>query len=388
MLAIIASAPPESSDDLIQTIEEFLVTVRNATWFSGAVSTALSIFLIVFVCLFIRGLLVRSVRRLVGRIADHHTKEGQDSTTAAIAAARKAQRVTTLGSLFNNIITVVVLTIMAVLILGELGINMTPLLASASIVAAALAFGAQSLVQDFMAGIFILMEDQYGVGDVVDVGDASGTIEEVQLRVTKLRSLDGTLWFVRNGQIVRVGNMSQDYSRIVLDTAVGYGSDLDLVKEILARVVDEFATNPETRDTVMEKPDLQGVEAVNPDSVIIRILITTTPGEQWAASRELRERIKVALDEAGIAVPVPQQMMIMDQAPGTGPRALSAADGDAAEADGDVEAAEAEAAEADAAEADGDADGVVADGDGDGVVAEALVAASAADAAAEERERN
>jgi small conductance mechanosensitive channel len=304
-----------TSDDPLQALTDFVNSVTSASWFTGALSSMITIILIVISSLFLRGLLVRSVRRVVWTIADHHTREDQDSATAAIAAARKAQRVKTLGSLFNNLVNIIVLGIMFLLILTELGVNLAPLLASASILGAALAFGAQSLVADFMSGIFILMEDQYGVGDVVDVGDASGTVEDVQLRITKIRSIDGTLWFVRNGQIMRVGNMSQDYSKVVLDIGVSYNSDVALAKEVLNRVAQDFATAPETRDMVLETPEVLGVQALAPDSIQIRLVITTPPGDQWGASRVLREQIKEALTAAGVEIPLPQSVMWMRQFP-------------------------------------------------------------------------
>ncbi len=343
--AILLTAP---APDDTSSVEDTLLNIIKTENLESLVGTFVRVLLIIIGSLFVRGFLARAVRRVVARMAERRTREATDSAQAVIIAERKAQRIKTLGALFSNIITVVVLSIMFLLILGELGFNLGPLIAGASIVGAALAFGAQQLVQDLVSGIFILMEDQYGVGDVVTVGTIEGTVEEVQLRVTKLRSIDGTLWFIRNGQIFEVGNLSQDYSRVVHDVAVGYGADIDEVQRILTRVINEYAEDPEAQEIILEKPELQGVQAVNPDSVVLRLIITTRPGEQWAAARALRSRIKTALDAAGIAVPVPQQLMLLSSAAEVAPVTRSEADADAdADADAAAEAAEADA-EADA----------------------------------------
>lgn len=284
-------------------------------WIDNFGLTALRIAIVVVLAVVLRWLLIRAVGKVVSRIADLHTRRETDSARAAILAARKAQRVKTLGSLFHNVVNVAVIGGAAMVILATVGINLGPLLAGAGVAGVAVGFGAQSLVRDVISGVFILMEDQYGVGDVVDLGDATGTVEQVLLRVTKLRAVDGTLWFVRNGEIVRVGNMSQDYSKVVLDVAVAYGTPVDRAKEILTKVAQDFATDAESGHLVLEAPQLLGVQDITPESMRLRLVITTRPGEQWTASRLLREKIKIALDSAGIETPVPQQVMWMKQAP-------------------------------------------------------------------------
>ena len=277
-------------------------------WTDRFLPTAIRITIIIVVSLVVKSLLTRAVNKLVNKTAENKEDAAADSTRAQIIAARKAQRAKTLGSLFNNIITVVVLGMMTLLVLGELGVNLAPLIAGAGVIGLAIGFGSQALVQDMVSGVFILMEDQYGVGDVVDVGDATGTVEEVQLRVTKLRSLDGTLWFVRNGEIMRVGNMSQDYSKVVLDVGIGYGSDIDRAKEVLEQVAQDFAEHPDTQD-VLETPEVLGVQALGADSVQLRLVLTTKPGEQWKASRQLQEQIKKAFDDNDIEIPFPQTVV-------------------------------------------------------------------------------
>ena len=293
---------------LAQAEEEFQIEqlLEFDFWTDQFLPAAIRIIIIIVVSLVFRAFIFRAINRLVKTAVEHQEASGDASTREQIIAARKAQRATTLGKLFKNITTVIVLGLMTLLVLGELGVNLAPLIAAAGVVGLAIGFGAQALVQDMVSGIFILLEDQYGVGDVVDVGDATGTVEEVQLRVTKLRSIDGTLWFVRNGEILRVGNMSQDFSKVVLDIGIGYGSDIDEAKAILERVAHEFADHPETQD-VLETPEVLGVQMLGADSVVIRLTLTTKPGEQWTAARALQERIKKAFDENGIEIPFPQR---------------------------------------------------------------------------------
>jgi small-conductance mechanosensitive channel len=302
-VALIAlTALPAQAEEEFQ-IEQLL---EFDFWTDQFLPTAIRIVVIIVIALVFRAFIFRAINRLVKTAVEHQDSSGVASTREQIIAARKAQRATTLGKLFKNITSVVVLGLMSLLVLGELGVNLAPLIAAAGVVGLAIGFGAQALVQDMVSGIFILLEDQYGVGDVVDVGDATGTVEEVQLRVTKLRSIDGTLWFVRNGEILRVGNMSQDFSKVVLDIGIGYGSDLDEAKAVLERVAQEFADHPETQD-VLETPEVLGVQMLGADSVIIRLTLTTKPGEQWTAARSLQERIKKAFDENGIEIPFPQR---------------------------------------------------------------------------------
>ena len=220
---------------------------------------------------------------------------------------RRALRARTLGSLTKSIITAVIGAIAAVMILAQFGYNVGPLLASAGIAGIALGFGAQNLVKDFLSGVMMLLEDQYGVGDVIDMGEASGTVEAVGLRVTRLRCVDGTVWYVRNGEVVRVGNSSQDWARAVIDIGVSYQSDPARVRGILAEVSHELAEDPEWGELILEEPEVWGVENLAADSVVVRLVVKTKPLEQWNVARQLRERIKVRLDQEGIEIPFPQR---------------------------------------------------------------------------------
>jgi small conductance mechanosensitive channel len=195
------------------------------------------------------------------------------------------------------------------MMLSEIGVNIAPIIASAGILGIALGFGAQSLVKDFLSGVFMIFEDQYGVGDVVDVGEAIGTVEAVTLRVTRLRDLNGTVWYVPNGEILRVGNMSQNWSRAVLDVSVGYGEDLGRVTRVLKEVAHDLWEDEEYSELIIEEPEVTGVEMLAADSVNLRVLIKTRPLEQWAVAREMRQRIKARFDHEGIEIPFAQRVI-------------------------------------------------------------------------------
>ena len=195
------------------------------------------------------------------------------------------------------------------MVLTELGVNVAPIIASAGIVGVALGFGAQSLVKDFLSGIFMIFEDQYGVGDVVDLGEASGTVEAVSLRVTRLRDVNGTVWYVRNGEILRVGNMSQNWARTVLDIDVAYGEDLAKVRRVLQEVAHDLWEDEDFKGLIIEEPEVWGVEALDPDGVTVRVTLKTAPLEQWEVAREMRERIKARFDYEGIEIPFPQRVV-------------------------------------------------------------------------------
>jgi len=222
---------------------------------------------------------------------------------------RATQRIEALASVLRSVISFVVMIVAALLILGQLGFNLAPLLAGAGIVGVAIGFGSQSLVRDFLSGFFILVEDQFGVGDVVDLEPGiAGTVEAVSLRTTRLRSVDGTVWHVPNGEIRRVGNMSQHWSRALLDVDVAYDTDLQHARVVIKRVADELW---EHGHDILEEPELWGVEALGQHAVTIRLVVKTRPSRQWVVSRELRERIKRAFDAEGIEIPFPQQTVWM-----------------------------------------------------------------------------
>ncbi len=220
---------------------------------------------------------------------------------------RAEQRIEALTSVLRSLVTFVIYTVAAFMILGEVGINLGPLLAGAGILGVALGFGSQSLVRDFLSGVFILVEDQFGVGNIVDLdGQTTGVVDAVSLRTTRLRAVDGTLWHVPNGEIRRVGNKSQHWSRALIDIEVAYDTEIEHAEAVIGAVAHEIAT--EDAD-VIEEPEVWGVEALGAHGVVIRLVVKTRPSEQFRVSRELRRRIKAAFDREGIEIPFPQQMV-------------------------------------------------------------------------------
>ena len=222
-----------------------------------------------------------------------------------VTSLRAEQRINALTSVLRSVTSFAIFTIAGFLILGEIGLNLGPLLAGAGILGIALGFGSQALVKDFLSGLFILVEDQFGVGDIVDLdAQTSGTVEAVSLRTTRLRSVDGTVWHVPNGDIRRVGNKSQHWSRALLDIDVSYATDIDHAKTVIKSVADELWHE---RDDILEEPEVWGVESLGPHSVVIRLVVKTRPSDQYAISRELRQRLKETFDAEGIEIPFQQQ---------------------------------------------------------------------------------
>ena len=240
-------------------------------------------------------------RRLLGSkraaeaLASVHTKRYE----------RQAQRAAALGSLGRSIVTVVIVTVTLFMALNLVGYNLAPLLASAGVVGVALGFGAQNLVKDFLAGVAMLFEDQFGVGDVVDLEKASGTVEAVGLRVTRLRDGTGMIWYVRNGEVLRVGNKSQGWSQIMLDVQIAYDQDVDHAREVVDAVVAEVASDPDFAAKIVDKPAVVGIEQVTGNAVTLRIVGTCAPNENFAIQREIRLRLIEAFDAEDIRLPAP-----------------------------------------------------------------------------------
>lgn len=231
---------------------------------------------------------------------------GMDAAARA-EDARRVQRADALGALATSVVTVVIWTVAVIMMLGQFAIHLGPLIAGAGIVGVAVGFGAQDLVKDFLSGVFMLIEDQYGLGDIVDVGEATGVVEGITLRSTRVRDVHGTLWHVPNGEIRRVGNMSQEWARALLDVDIAYGVDIDVAGELIRRVAVEMAHEEDYVELFLDDPALWGVERLGTDSVVLRLVIKVVPGQQWSIMRELRRRIKNAFDAAGIEVPFAQR---------------------------------------------------------------------------------
>jgi small conductance mechanosensitive channel len=217
------------------------------------------------------------------------------------AAERRAQRARTVGSVLKSSVNIVIGTMMALMILQTLGQPIGPLLAGAGVVGVAVGFGAQTLVKDFLSGIFLLIEDQFGVGDNVDLGGGVvGTVEAMGLRLTQVRAFDGTLWYVRNGEILRAGNRTQEWSRAVAEIQVPLGTDVDAVRAALGRAVDRVKDDPELADSLLETPSVRGVDAVDGAGLTFTLHAQVRPAQQWVVARALRAAGHSELLNAGI----------------------------------------------------------------------------------------
>ncbi len=230
-------------------------------------------------------------------------------TVSTQGASRRVQRAKSLGSLLKSLTTGLVFGVAAVMILAECNFNIAPIIASAGVVGLAIGFGAQNLVKDFMSGVAMMIEDQYGVGDVVDLGSATGTVEAVGLRVTRVRDVNGTVWYVRNGEIARVGNMSQNWARTVLDVSVRSTEDITRVQQVLHDVAVGLWKDDAFAADILEEPEVWGVQSLYPGAVVIRVALKTAPMEQWEIAREMRKRIKDRFDREGIEMPLPQRVV-------------------------------------------------------------------------------
>lgn len=269
----------------------------------------LRIVLILLGAVILRWVLHRAIRTVVDNAverADRHERTSIERVfhaAAGVAQERRRQRALTMGTILRSVATLTVGVVALLTVMAELGLPLAPLLTSAGIGGIALGFGAQALVKDFLSGIFMIIEDQYGVGDVVDTGEATGTVEEVTLRVTRLRDAQGVVWFIRNGEIVRIGNKSQGWAMATIDIPVAYDEDPQRVAALLQTVVDGVAEDPTWSERLVEKPTVAGVESVSGGTMTMRIFAKTRPGEQFALPREIRERAKRAFDEAGVRGP-------------------------------------------------------------------------------------
>ena len=236
LAAPLAAAPCADGEQVCDLVYDWTDSARFADWADVLIGTPLAI-----IGLVIFGFVVRWVlHKVVERIARRAEKGVMPERLDAAAIARRAQRAETMAGVFQSVITVIVIAVVTTMILSEVGVNIAPIIASAGIIGIALGFGAQSLVKDFLSGIFIFMEDQYGVGDVIDLGEAIGSVEAVTLRMTRLRDVNGTVWFVPNGEIVRVGNQSKNWSRAVVDVGVGYSEDLTRVQQVLREIAHDM----------------------------------------------------------------------------------------------------------------------------------------------------
>ncbi|MFP3881164.1 MAG: mechanosensitive ion channel family protein [Actinomycetota bacterium] len=300
-------------------LTEWLIDVFNVDregLTAGVLGDLIEPLLQVVLILVIAFLAVRLLRRGLRKVIERSkvNKPGLDFGDLSPVSTRKVQRMDALGAVGQSAIGVVIWILALLIVLGTtFGIDITPLLAGAGILGLAIGFGAQHLVNDIISGVFMLLEDQYGVGDVIDAGDAIGVVEGIGLRSTRVRDVTGTLWHIPNGEIRRVGNMSHGWSRALLDISVAYGTDLDHAAEVIKGVADDMYAEETYSGLFLAEPEIWGIESLSADSVDIRLVIKTEPGEQLAVARELRRRIKMALDHAQIEIPFPQRTVWIRQ---------------------------------------------------------------------------
>lgn len=317
-LTTACGSPPGLFCEFVFNQTDSDVAARIADWL---VDRPLRIALLIGLAWLLRKLVHRAIDRFEHRMSegtvapraplpdDTSTVAGRRAMREHTLAARANQRAITIGTVLRSGTTLAIVLVAGLLVLSELDINLAPLIASAGIAGLAIGFGAQSLVKDFLAGMFIIFEDQFGVGDIVDTGLATGKIEEVSLRTTRLRDQSGTLWIVPNGEIQRVGNTSQLWSNAVIDVEVSYDTNLDYAISTIKSTLDEIWQEDNPDATVIAEPNVLGVERLSDSSVVIRAVVKCEPAEQWVMGRIARKRIKESLDRAGIEIPFPQRTL-------------------------------------------------------------------------------
>jgi len=285
------------------------------TQFVDTWQAPITIVITIIAAIILRLILRRMIKQVVDRIVNGVKKrQGADDTQALIASpiqtARVVQRTRTLGSVLENLATVVVVIIALVIIVTAVWKGAAVgIVGGASLVAAGLAVGAQSIVRDLLSGVFMILEDQAGVGDVVDTGQATGVVENVGLRVMQIRDVNGILWFVPNGQILRVGNLSQGWSRVLVDVTVPYDTDIDAVQDALLRAAVTMSQEPRWRQRIVEKPEIWGLQSVTDAGMVFRLVVKTRASELDVVGRELRVRLKRSVDELGVTLPAMAMIM-------------------------------------------------------------------------------
>jgi small conductance mechanosensitive channel len=286
---------------------------EQTPWWQDGWATLPSIILIVIIAATLHIISSRIISRAVKRwIKSGHSRkdslvdnpEETAELQAMILSQRRDQRAQAVGQLLSNATILLIWATATLLILTELGVNVAPVMASAGVVGIALGFGAQTLVKDYLSGFFMIAEDQYGVGDMVDVGPVTGTVEEVTLRVTRVRDLTGVVWYVRNGEILRVANQSQGWTIASAVLPVSYDADLERIRRIVTEVGVDMYNDPDIRRMMLSRPSFAGVDSVSGEAVFVRVVVKARATFQFALTRELRERMKIGFDQYGIVVPI------------------------------------------------------------------------------------
>jgi len=280
------------------------------------ITRPLQILATIIVALILRALLHHAIRRVttstgdgrIPRILSPLTERAANSSfweASGLVSERRRQRAETIGSVLKSAVSFIVFMFGFLVILDLIGINLAPFIAGTSLIGVAIGFGAQNVVKDFLAGIFMILEDQYGVGDVIDLKEATGTVEAVGLRTTRIRDTEGTVWYVCNGEIVRVGNQSQQFAQVVLDIPIGPADDIAVARAAISSAGDEMYADEHWLPSFMGAPEVLGVEKLTLEETLIRLTARVRPLEQWRVARELRERIRVKFDRERIEEQIP-----------------------------------------------------------------------------------
>ncbi|MER5900509.1 mechanosensitive ion channel family protein [Streptomyces mirabilis] len=301
-------SPSATTDPTTATLQDAQESATNAaSWVEQNWSTWLAIGLRVLLILVIAGILRVVVRRAITKLIDRMTRTVQavDGTALGgllVNVERRRQRSQAIGSVLRSVASFLIMGTAALMILGTFQINLAPLLASAGVAGVAIGFGARNLVTDFLSGVFMILEDQYGVGDTIDAGVASGEVIEVGLRVTKLRGDNGEIWYVRNGEVKRIGNLSQGWATAGVDVTVRSNEDLDKVKRTLDEVAEAMTKEEPWNERLWGPIEVLGLDSVLLDSMVVRLSAKTMPGKSLSVERELRWRVKRAFDAADIRI--------------------------------------------------------------------------------------
>ncbi|MFF3376806.1 mechanosensitive ion channel family protein [Streptomyces sp. NPDC002680] len=300
--------PSESPTALVPSLQDAQESATNAaSWVEQNWSTWLSIGLRVLLIVVIAAVLRMTLRRAITKLIDrmNRTAQAVDGTALGgllVNVERRRQRSQAIGSVLKSVASFLIMGTAALMILGTFEINLAPLLASAGVAGVAIGFGARNLVTDFLSGVFMILEDQYGVGDTIDAGVASGEVIEVGLRVTKLRGDQGEIWYVRNGEVKRIGNLSQGWATAGVDVTVRADEDLNRLKATLAEVGEQMSKEEPWNEMLWGPIEILGLDSVLLDSMVIHLSAKTMPGKSLTVERELRWRVKRALDAAGIRI--------------------------------------------------------------------------------------
>ena len=319
-LSAAVGAATEKSGEAVDTVTQWWQNEDMRSWL---VDKPIGIALILVVAVIGSWLL----RRLITKLADNSIKKGRltspltprkqhketDKALARTQEARRTSRIQTLAGVGRSAVAIFVWVWAALAVLDKLGVNVAPLVASAGVVGVALGFGAQALVKDFLSGIFMLMEDQYGIGDTIDLGNGVfGDVESISLRITTVRDIDGALWYVRNGEIMQVANHSDRYSVARVQVPIALSNDPTRALHVITDAADAAAHDADIRDFILAQPTVNGMSGLEVDHMSYRVSVKTLPGKQWDVQRALQAAILTAMQAEGVSTPYPRGMAIFD----------------------------------------------------------------------------